>query len=579
MEDAGISQFNLVQYTSMLPAEAEEISMDDAKKSESWNHGAVLEAEVHGSRGNRITAGVGRMMVHPKGNRDETVGGFATEYKGHALEDVAKEQLEEALEELFERRFGSDDHELPTFHHPPQMGEKKFEISTHEMLGVLWVIAALAHGAAAAAPTWQPWRSVTSAELVHTAEAEAHRVRKLPGWGKTAPVRMHSGYVRVAEERELFYVFVEAEEAPKDAPLILWLTGFHRFANIIYLDSPALVGFSYSNRSDDRETGDERTATDNLQFIRSFLDLFPALAHHRFWLAGESYAGTSESGAQAGHRARRAGAAGLGGAGFLAGNPSTDPEYDGLGRLNYWWSHGLISQDVHDEVKDACNFSNVILGPSVEVHVHEESSKCKRAIQDDKCMKSFDEDAPAADARTLGSAWRWALRALRGGHKGKRERQRELDPCVTKEGEAYLRRRDVQDALHANDSAHRLSWRYQIFNYSHTDQLKSQLPLYRRIMEAAPHLRILIYTGDTDALVPLIGTRRWTFALGREEGKKKKRHWKAWTDPGGQVGGYVEVYEDFTFATVRHASHEAPYTAPVRTGYLYRTFLSGRDIA
>lgn len=30
----------------------------------------------------------------------------------------------------------------------------------------------------------------------------------------------------------------------------------------------------------------------------------------------------------------------------IAGNPSTDETYDNEGRLMFWWSHGLISQDV-----------------------------------------------------------------------------------------------------------------------------------------------------------------------------------------------------------------------------------------
>ena len=127
----------------------------------------------------------------------------------------------------------------------------------------------------------------------------------------------------------------------------------------------------------------------------------------------------------------------------------------------------------------------------------------------------------------------------------------------------------------------------QLLKYSIPDQLHSQLPLYRKIMETDPSLRILIYTGghvccvcvcvgvcgcvcvgescsgvdgeaagsptgprrswwpcrcrpsawmeslptaaatgDTDALVPLVGTRRWTFELGTEEGRKKKTHWR-----------------------------------------------------
>jgi hypothetical protein len=114
--------------------------------------------------------------------------------------------------------------------------------------------------------------------------------------------------------------------------------------------------------------------------------------------------------------------------------------------------------------------------------------------------------------------------------------------------------------------------------YSQDDQVQSQLPLYRDIMQAAPKLRILIYTGqgscgciavlsrmtnllvilsscctgfaidkdlacmcaspmsgDADGLVPLTGTRKWVFELGTEEGKKKKTHWRHWEDEAGQV--------------------------------------------
>ncbi|KAL4425494.1 hypothetical protein ABPG75_009510 [Micractinium tetrahymenae] len=122
MEDAGIHEFNLVQYTSILPPEAEEVSMDEAKKMPGWHHGAVLEcimSEVQGARGDRITAGVGRMMVHSKSNKGDVMGGFATEYKGHATPDLAEKELKDALEELFERRFSPKDHE---------MGEKKYDV-------------------------------------------------------------------------------------------------------------------------------------------------------------------------------------------------------------------------------------------------------------------------------------------------------------------------------------------------------------------------------------------------------------------------------------------------------------------
>ena len=127
MEDAGIHMFNLMTYTSMLPPEAKKLSFKEASKS--FHHGAVLEcilSEVFGSRGDRITAGVGTVMVHSKGGEEgaenEALGGFAVEYKGHASAELAQEELRMALDELFQRRFGHVDHE---------MGEPKYNIATH----------------------------------------------------------------------------------------------------------------------------------------------------------------------------------------------------------------------------------------------------------------------------------------------------------------------------------------------------------------------------------------------------------------------------------------------------------------
>jgi len=61
--ETGIQDLNITQYSSVIPPEAETVTLEEAKPF--W-HGAVMEsimARMQGVKGDRITAGVGRMQV------------------------------------------------------------------------------------------------------------------------------------------------------------------------------------------------------------------------------------------------------------------------------------------------------------------------------------------------------------------------------------------------------------------------------------------------------------------------------------------------------------------------------------
>jgi len=63
-------------------------------------------------------------------------------------------------------------------------------------------------------------------------------------------------------------------------------------ANVIFLESPAGVGFSYSNTSSDYKlSGDKRTADDSYTFLVNWLERFPQYKTRDFYVTGESYAG------------------------------------------------------------------------------------------------------------------------------------------------------------------------------------------------------------------------------------------------------------------------------------------------
>ncbi|GAA0165323.1 serine protease [Lithospermum erythrorhizon] len=135
----------------------------------------------------------------------------------------------------------------------------------------------------------------------------------------------YSGYVTIDPNalRALFYYFAESEN-PTTKPLVLWFNGgpgcssigngalmelgpfrvnpdgktlwqnkyaWNKVANIIFLESPAGVGFSYSNRSSDYVTGDEQTASDSYTFLVNWLERFPEYKTRDMFIAGESYAG------------------------------------------------------------------------------------------------------------------------------------------------------------------------------------------------------------------------------------------------------------------------------------------------
>lgn len=236
-----------------------------------------------------------------------------------------------------------------------------------------------------------------------TASAEADMVRDMPGWGKLDS-DVFSGSITVDEARgrSLFYVFVTAEEGdPSQLPVVLWLNGgpgcssvgggflselgpfyptpggqklvkndysWARNASMLFVESPAFVGFSYSNDTRDARVGDDRTAADNLRFLLHWFERFPQFKSNDFYLSGESYAGhyvpqlaiqileyndhhTSQDQIHL--------------KGLLVGNAWTDPSIDNECAVKFWHSHGITSSAATQGILTHCDFSAV--GPLVSV--------------------------------------------------------------------------------------------------------------------------------------------------------------------------------------------------------------------
>jgi arginine decarboxylase len=100
---AGIENFNVMLYTSVLPPEAVELPhLPDI------HHGSVLEAIIaiqHTERpATRITAGL--LLANVFRTSDQShLGGFACEYAGNDSVEDAEANLRTAMTELFARRY------------------------------------------------------------------------------------------------------------------------------------------------------------------------------------------------------------------------------------------------------------------------------------------------------------------------------------------------------------------------------------------------------------------------------------------------------------------------------------------
>ncbi|KAM3724489.1 Lysosomal protective protein [Dirofilaria immitis] len=151
-------------------------------------------------------------------------------------------------------------------------------------------------------------------------------IYNLPGLTYAINFYQYSGYLKASKGNFLHYWFVESQNDPSIDPLIIWFNGgpgcssifnlfmgngpFHpnrdgltlfenifswnKLANVLYIDSPRQVGFSYQNWAFNADVAFDDTSTtiDAYEAILDFFTIFPIFKENDLYISGESYAGT-----------------------------------------------------------------------------------------------------------------------------------------------------------------------------------------------------------------------------------------------------------------------------------------------
>ncbi|GMH20353.1 hypothetical protein Nepgr_022194 [Nepenthes gracilis] len=386
-------------------------------------------------------------------------------------------------------------------------------------------------------------------------EEEADRITQLPGQPRVS-FQQFSGYVTVDKSagRALFYWLTEAAvDDPTSVPLVLWLNGgpgcssvaygaseeigpfrinktgsslylnkfsWNSAANLLFLETPAGVGFSYTNKSSDfLDTGDRRTARDSLEFLIRWMDRFPRYKHRALYLTGESYAGhyvPQLAREIISYNAKSREPLNL--KGIMVGNAVTDNYYDNLGTVTYWWSHAMISDKTFRQLINMCDF-----------HRQKNSDECESMYsyamdQEFGNIDQYNIYEPPCNSSS-GSITRRTMQLPHRPHPIYR-RLSGYDPCTEKHAEIYYNRPDVQKALHANTTNIPYKWTAcsEVLNRNWNDSEVSILPIYHELI--ANDLRIWIFSGDVDSVVPVTATR---YSLAQLK-LQTKIPWYPWTD-------------------------------------------------
>ncbi|XP_010239839.1 serine carboxypeptidase-like 45 [Brachypodium distachyon] len=429
-------------------------------------------------------------------------------------------------------------------------------------------------------------------------------IRGLPGQPPVS-FAQYSGYVAVdaARKRSLFYYFAEAELDPATKPLVLWLNGgpgcssvgvgafsengpfrpsgnalvrneysWNKEANMLYLESPAGVGFSYStDPSFYGGVGDSMTARDNLKFLQGWFAKFPRYKGRDLYITGESYAGhyvpqLAQRIVEFNKKEKLFNLKGI-----ALGNPVLEFSTDFNSRAEFFWSHGLISDSTYNIFSRVCNYSRYVseyyhgsISPvcdRVMSQVTRETSRFvdKYDVTLDVCISSV-----LAQSKTLTP-------------QSTQQLSRELDVCVEDETMNYLNRKDVQQAMHARlNGVPKWTVCSSVLEYK---QLDLQIPTINTVgMLVKSGIPVLVYSGDQDSVIPLTGSRTLVHRLAKRLRLNATVPYRVWFE-GKQVGGWTQVFGDaLSFATIRGASHEAPFSQPERSLVLFRAFLAGRPL-
>lgn len=451
-------------------------------------------------------------------------------------------------------------------------------------------------------------------------------VTDLPGLSFDVSFKHYSGYLNATGGRKLHYWFAESERSPKDDPLVLWLNGgpgcsslagflteqgpfrvsrndsrtillneyrWNQVASVIFLESPAGVGFSYREGSSDLTTDDDQTALDNLEAMKHFFIKFPQFKENSFFVTGESYAGIYVPTLSV-NILNKAPEINL--QGFAIGNGYLDQQKLGDSLILFGYFHGLFGRSTWSHLIKSCcnsghhtNISNVSLtknnwlepwAPNGCSFVNNPSKACSKAVEEaSNIIRSNDiniynlyKDCDVPQSIELNT-----IKSSRNAYSSREYHDKKLmiktlhghsvaphvlaalkdsPPCIDDSYVGkWLNQKSVRAALHVPSKVQEWTMCSGAVEAVYSNTYKTMKPQITQLLKAGK--RGLIYNGDVDMACNFLGDEWFVDDLGLEL-VNDYREWHL----RGQVAGYVKHFDQLVYATVKGSGHMVPEDKP-----------------
>ncbi|XP_071349377.1 lysosomal protective protein [Trachinotus anak] len=462
------------------------------------------------------------------------------------------------------------------------------------------------------------WCCFLSCLLGGDAARDADEVTYLPGLQKQPSFRQYSGYLTVADGKHLHYWFVESQNNPSSDPMVLWLNGgpgcssldglltehgpfliqddgvtlqynpysWNKIANMLYLESPAGVGFSYS---DDQKyvTNDTEVSMNNYLALKEFFSLFPEFSKNELYLTGESYGGIYIP--TLAERVMEDASLNL--QGIAVGNGMSSYEMNDNSLVYFAYYHGLLGSKLWTSLQTfccrngTCNFYSTqdqncsasvsevqSIVYSSGLNIYNLYASCPGGVG-----QGVSVERGELVIRDLGNSfinhpwtqlWNQKLRGLANVHLSVH-----LDPPCTNStpSKLYLNNPYVKSALHISPKA--LDWvicsAEVNLNYGriYMDVRKQYLKLL-----SALKYRVLVYNGDVDMACNFLGDEWFVESL-HQQVEVQRRPWLYNDKDGRQVGGFVKEFDNIAFLTVKGSGHMVPTDKPIAAFTMFTRFI------